>query len=69
VIDQVSGFLCALNAPGELAAAMARLLDEPGLIIEMGRAGRELALARFDRRIVIEQTVELYEDQLRPAAG
>ena len=69
VIDQVSGFVCALNAPGELAAAMARLLDEPGLIIEMGRAGRELALARFDRRIVIEQTVELYEDQLRPAAG
>jgi glycosyltransferase involved in cell wall biosynthesis len=67
VIDQVSGFLCGINAPGELAAAMARLLDEPRLIIEMGRAGRELAVARFDRRIVIEQTVRLYEDQLRRA--
>jgi glycosyltransferase involved in cell wall biosynthesis len=65
VIDQVSGFLCALNAPGELAEAMARLLDEPHRIIEMGRAGRELAVARFDRRIVIEETVSLYEQQLR----
>jgi glycosyltransferase involved in cell wall biosynthesis len=46
---------------------MARLLDEPRLIIEMGRAGRELAVARFDRRIVIEQTVRLYQDQLRRA--
>jgi glycosyltransferase involved in cell wall biosynthesis len=67
VIDQVSGFLCALNAPGELAAAMARLLSEPQLIIEMGRAGRELAVARFDRRIVIEETLKVYDEQLRRA--
>jgi glycosyltransferase involved in cell wall biosynthesis len=65
VIDQMSGFLCPLNAPAELAKAMARLLDEPHLIIEMGRAGRELAVARFDRRIVIEETLKLYEQQLR----
>jgi glycosyltransferase involved in cell wall biosynthesis len=65
VIDQASGFLCPLDAPAELAAAMARLLDEPHLIIAMGRAGRELAVARFDRRIVIEETIRLYEQQLR----
>jgi glycosyltransferase involved in cell wall biosynthesis len=69
VIDRVSGFLCAPNAPGELAAAMARLLNEPHLIIEMGRAGRDLAVARFERRIVIEETVRLYEAQLRRASG
>jgi glycosyltransferase involved in cell wall biosynthesis len=67
VIDRVSGFLCSLGAPAELAAAMARLLDEPQLIVEMGRAGRELAVSRFDRRIVIEETVRLYEEQLRRA--
>jgi glycosyltransferase involved in cell wall biosynthesis len=67
VIDRVSGFLCSLSAPAELAAAMARLLDEPHLIIEMGRAGRALAVARFERGIVIEQTVRLYEEQLRRA--
>jgi glycosyltransferase involved in cell wall biosynthesis len=64
VIDQVSGFLCSLAAPAELAAAMAKLLDEPQLIVEMGRAGRELAVSRFDRRNVIEQTVKLYQEQL-----
>ena len=67
VIDRVSGFLCALNAPGELAEAMAKLLADPDLIIQMGRAGRELAVARFDRRIVVEETVRLYEEQLRRA--
>jgi glycosyltransferase involved in cell wall biosynthesis len=65
VIDQVSGFLCALDAPAELAAAMTRLLAEPRLILEMGRASRQLALARFERRIVIEETIRLYEEQLR----
>ena len=69
VIDRVSGFLCAPDAPAELAGAMARLLDEPQRIIEMGRAGRQLAVSRFDRRIVIEQTVELYQEQLRRAGG
>jgi hypothetical protein len=44
---------------------MARRLDEPQLIVQMGRAGRELAVSRFDRRIVIEGTVRLYEEQLR----
>jgi glycosyltransferase involved in cell wall biosynthesis len=67
VIDQVSGFLCPLGAPTELAAAMIRLLDEPQRITEMGRAGRELAVSRFDRKIVIEETVQLYEAQLRRA--
>jgi hypothetical protein len=33
----------------------------------MGRAGRALAVSRFERRIVIEQTVSLYEEQLRRA--
>jgi glycosyltransferase involved in cell wall biosynthesis len=65
VIDRVSGFLCPLDAPAELAAAMERLLEEPHRIVEMGRASRQLAVARFDRRIVIEETVRLYEDQLR----
>jgi glycosyltransferase involved in cell wall biosynthesis len=65
VIDRVSGLLCPLDAPAEVAAAMARLLDEPHLIIEMGQASRQLAVARFDRRIVIEETIRLNEEQLR----
>ena len=68
VIDGKSGFLCPINAPAQVAAAMARLLDRPELIAAMGRAGRELAVARFDRAQVIEATVALYEQQLKGAA-
>jgi glycosyltransferase involved in cell wall biosynthesis len=64
VIDQVSGFLCPLHAPAALAEAMARLLGDPQLIAQMARESRALALARFDRRIVVEQTVKIYEQQL-----
>jgi hypothetical protein len=35
----------------------------------MGRAGRELAVARFDRAQVIEATVAIYEQQLRGAGS
>jgi glycosyltransferase involved in cell wall biosynthesis len=69
VVDRESGFLCALNAPDQAAAAMARLLDDPELISRMGRAGRELAIARFDRTTVIEATLAIYEQQLQRAPG
>jgi glycosyltransferase involved in cell wall biosynthesis len=68
VIAGKSGFLCPLNAPEQVAAAMARLLEEPDLIATMGRAGRDLAVARFDRAQVIDATVALYEDRLAAAA-
>jgi glycosyltransferase involved in cell wall biosynthesis len=69
VIDGKSGFLCPINAPAQVAAAMAQLLEEPALIAAMGRAGRELAVARFDRAQVIEATVAIYEQQLRGAGS
>ena len=69
VVDRKSGFLCPLNAPGEAATAMAELLDDPELIARMGRAGRDLAVARFDRTKVIEATLAIYEQQLRSAAS
>jgi hypothetical protein len=47
---------------------MARLLEEPDLIASMGHAGRDLAVARFDRAQVIDATVALYEDRLAAAA-
>ncbi|MGH6900766.1 MAG: glycosyltransferase family 4 protein [Geminicoccaceae bacterium] len=68
VVDRKSGLLCPLHDPERLAAAMAQLLDNPELITAMGRAGRELAVARFDRTQVIEATLALYEQQLQRAA-
>jgi glycosyltransferase involved in cell wall biosynthesis len=66
VIEGKSGFLCPRHAPECLAAAMAQLLADPELITAMGRAGRELAVARFDRAKVIEATLAVYERQLPP---
>jgi glycosyltransferase involved in cell wall biosynthesis len=68
VIDRRSGFLCPLHDPEHLAAAMSELLAHPHLIIAMGRAGRELAVARFDRDQVIEATLAVYAQQLERAA-
>ena len=65
VIDRKSGFLCAMNAPAQVADAMAQLLEHPELIATMGREGRRLAISRFDRARVIEATLAMYERQLQ----
>jgi glycosyltransferase involved in cell wall biosynthesis len=58
--------LCAdLVAPGdvgELAAALAALLDDPARRHRMGRAGRERALAEFSWRAVAEATAAAYAE-------
>ena len=48
VEDGVNGCICAAHDPRALAAAMRRLLDEPGLLVRMGAAGRDLACREFD---------------------
>ena len=67
MIEGRSGFICPLHDPERLATAMAKLLDHPELITAMGRAGRQLAVTRFDRTKVIEATLAVYEQQLRRA--
>jgi glycosyltransferase involved in cell wall biosynthesis len=43
-----------------LAKAIARLQDAPALARRLGEAARERALAEFDERVVIEQTLAAY---------
>ncbi len=61
VDDGRTGLLVAPAEPRDLAAAVNRLLDDPALAAEMGRAGRERASAEFSWRAIAEQTVALYE--------
>jgi alpha-maltose-1-phosphate synthase len=61
VDDGRSGLLVPPSDPKALAAAVNRLLDNPELAAEMGRAGRERAAADFSWRSIAEQTVALYE--------
>ena len=50
-----------------LAAAMRRLLDEPGLLVRMGAAGRVLACREFDAEVVAEKI--LVDMRVPRAAG
>ena len=50
-----------------LAAAMRRLLDEPGLLVRMGAAGRDLACREFDAEVVAEKI--LVDMRVPRAAG
>jgi glycosyltransferase involved in cell wall biosynthesis len=50
VIDGVNGFLVPARNASALASAMQRFIDNPDLIVDMGRESRRLAEERFDVR-------------------
>jgi glycosyltransferase involved in cell wall biosynthesis len=64
VTDGVNGLLVPIRNSKALAAAIARLHDSPELAARLGLAARERALREFDERIVIKQTLAIY-DELR----
>ncbi len=64
VISGVSGFLCPPKSPTSLAGAICELLKNPQCIAAMGKAGRRLAVERFDSRIIIAETLATYERAL-----
>ncbi len=57
--------------PGALAAAIARLLDDPELRVRLGAAGRQRVLTRFTWGVTAEGTARCYEAMLagRPLPG
>ena len=67
VEDGVNGCICAAHDPRALAAAMRRLLDEPGLLVRMAAAGRDLACREFDAEVVAEKI--LVDMRVPRAAG
>jgi glycosyltransferase involved in cell wall biosynthesis len=67
VTPDQSGFLCPPRAPDRLADAMNALLASPCSITSMGREGRRLAVTRFDKRLIVDQILRVYEDCLSAA--
>jgi glycosyltransferase involved in cell wall biosynthesis len=61
-IDGVTGLIVPARAPDTLAAALIRMIDDDDLRKRFGGAGRELALERFDQRLVFRRVVAAYED-------
>jgi glycosyltransferase involved in cell wall biosynthesis len=62
--DGVAALHVAPGDPEALAAAVARLLDDPELAARIGAAGRARVVERFTWRAVAEQTVAWYRSSL-----
>lgn len=62
VTNEVDGLLVPVKDAQALAAAIARLADDPALCQRLGAAARDKALAQFDERIVIEKTLAVYRE-------
>lgn len=62
VTDGVDGLLVPARDARALAFAIARLQEDPALRRALGKAARERALAAFDERIVIEQTLAVHRE-------
>ncbi len=69
VTDGIHGCLVPAKDASALAFALARLHDEPLTRQRMGAAARERALAEFDERIVIRETLAVYEELLESGDG
>jgi glycosyltransferase involved in cell wall biosynthesis len=59
--DGTTALGCPPNDPAALAGAIVRLVADPGLRSRLGAAGRQAALARFDRRRLAAEWIALYE--------
>ncbi len=64
VTDGVDGLLCPVRESAPLAAAIARLHDDPALARRLGEAARLKALRLFDETIVIDRTLGVYREVL-----
>jgi glycosyltransferase involved in cell wall biosynthesis len=64
VADGVSGIVVPPAAPGPLAAAIARLLDDGELRERLGAAGVERVRTMFTWRLTAERTLAVYEGLL-----
>jgi N,N'-diacetylbacillosaminyl-diphospho-undecaprenol alpha-1,3-N-acetylgalactosaminyltransferase len=59
-----NGFLVPIKDHAALASAIERLINDEELRVKMGKYGREKVLREFDERIVVSETLQLYEELL-----
>jgi glycosyltransferase involved in cell wall biosynthesis len=62
VTHEVDGLLVPLRDAEALARAIARLKDDPLLAARLGVAARVKALAKFDERIIVRRTLDVYRE-------
>lgn len=65
--DGIDGLRVEARNAGDLAAKLVRLDDDRDLLLQLGLSARQKALAHFDERKVIQQTLAVYDELLYPA--
>lgn len=65
VRNGVNGFLVPVRDPHALADAIEKLVKNPELRRQMGKASRQIVEAEFDERRILAQWLQLYEEVLR----
>lgn len=60
-----NGLLVPVQDPAALAAALAELIDNPGLRSRMGQAGRKMVAEEFSEESVVQRTLEIYRSLLQ----
>ena len=67
VRDSENGLLVPVRDGAATAAAIRRLLDEPGLRRRLGARGREIVLAEFSVERFVAETLAVYAELSAPA--
>ena len=62
VVDGENGFLVPVKSVEPLVDAIERLVLDPGLRSRFGKRGRQIVLAEFDERIVLDKAFSVYEE-------
>ena len=64
VTDGHNGILVERGDVAGLANALSALLTDPAMRQRMGRAGRAMAMDRFDERVVFTRVLDTYDELL-----
>ncbi len=62
VRSNINGFLIPPRDSGALAFTVSKLVHDPELRGQMGRASREIATREFDERLIHQQFLKIYEE-------
>jgi glycosyltransferase involved in cell wall biosynthesis len=65
VLDGVSGFVLPPFDTAQLGVRIAQLANDPVMREQMGRAGREFAVKRFDATVMVDGLEAVYTDAVR----
>lgn len=67
--DGADAILCDIDDVAGMAAAIARLRDDPALAARLVAGGRESLAARFDRKAVVDAYMEVFEGRFGDAGA